>query len=210
MLFNEFISRIEKVDFNALPGDTAQLKMAPRHRKTAAEYLSTGPNFRTAAVLALVVPGPDRTASLVLIERTGGAHIHAAQYSFPGGKQEPGESLVDTALREAREEIGVRPGQVEIMGALTQLFIPPSNFLVHPFLAVSPERPSYLLSEAEVQRVCEIPLGDLMAATAVQEGVFRSSGGQELQAPCFLWRDVKVWGATAMMISEIIEICDRK
>lgn len=210
MLFDEFISRLGEVDFKALPGDVAQLKMAPRHRKSAVEYLRASREYRTAAVLALVVPGIGRAASLVLIERTGGSHVHAAQYSFPGGKQEAGESLADTALREAQEEIGVSPDQVEIVGALTELYIPPSNFLVYPFLAVCHDRPFYQLSEAEVQRVCEVPIGDLMSADAVQEGFFRSSAGQEVHAPFFSWEDVKIWGATAMMISEIIELSGRQ
>lgn len=206
MLFEDFLARINAADLQMLPGENAHLRMAPPHRRNAVMPVAGSTSVRVAAVLALIVPDANRNAAIVIIERTGGSSVHASQFSFPGGKQEQDEELYNTALRETQEEIGVSKDHIAIVSELTRLFIPPSNFLVYPFLGIMHQRPVYSISENEVQQVYEIPLGDLLHESAVKQGVFGSSSGYQVQAPFYEWSNVRIWGATAMMISEIIEL----
>ncbi len=206
MLYAEVVTLLKSSDFSDLPGDAAHQLLSPAHRKPASAYLKESTDYRLAAVLALIVPAEDDTAQLVLMERTGGESVHASQVSFPGGKVEPGESLKDAALREAEEEIGIQRQQVDVITELSALFIPPSRFLVHPFLAAMHERPDYVISENEVRRVVEIPLAHFLRPDVLDSGLFGSARGYTVNAPFYKWEDLKIWGATAMMISEIIAL----
>lgn len=206
MLYADVLLKLNWVDFSNLPGHTAHQRLAPDHRKPAMEYLRETNDYRTAAVLALVAPDDEGKACLVLIQRTGGSGVHADQVSFPGGKQEAGEELVDTAIREAMEEIGVNPKEIQIFGPLSPLYIPPSKFLVYPFLATVASKQDYLISEQEVVRVLEIPIAHFLMTDNLKEGVFSSARGYHVHAPYYHWEELKIWGATAMMISEIADL----
>lgn len=206
MQFEEFLRTVRSVESFQLPGAAAQFKMAPPHRRTVQNTEDLAATARIAAVLALIVPGEKGEAAFVLIERTGGSSVHASQFSFPGGKQEKDETLSFTALRETEEEIGIQKEYVEIVTELTRLFIPPSNFLVTPYLGVMREKPGYRVNAQEVQAIYEIPVRELLMSSAVKEGVFNTSSGQQVTAPFYEWKSVRIWGATAMMISEVIEL----
>lgn len=206
MQFDEFLYKLRSIDSVELPGISAHVRMAPVNRKITFPDADLSASARFAAVLALIVPGEQGDAAFVLIERTGGNSVHASQFSFPGGKQEPDEELFMTALRETEEEIGVLKGQIELIAELTQLYIPPSNFLVTPYLGVVREKPEYRVNAQEVQAIYEIPVRELLMSSAVKEGVFNTSSGQQVTAPFYEWKSVRIWGATAMMISEVIEL----
>lgn len=192
-----------RLKFN-LPGVEAHARMAPTHRKPLMTSSANTDNYKIAAVLALLVPNAETgSPQLVLIERSVGPVSHSGQISFPGGKREGNEDLVATALREANEELGIQPEQVVLLGALTSLYIPPSNFLVHPFLGYMSSLPDFILNEAEVKRVLLPPLTAFLEEGNISMETFISTGGQSVQAPNYTVNDVSIWGATAMMIAEI-------
>jgi len=205
--YSEFITSLSSRLLSSLPGMDAHRKMAPMHRKSVKDYLSEVKSYKTAAVLALIFPDKENgSPRIILMERAGGGDVHANQISFPGGKQEPGEALSDTALRESFEELGIAPQEVKLMGPLTSLYIPPSGFLVQPFLGYLQQDPVFNINPSEVQRVFTPALDHLTDAGNLRTGSFMSSQGIPVEAPCFQLEDVVIWGATAMMISEIVEL----
>ncbi|MFN0188601.1 MAG: NUDIX hydrolase [Bacteroidia bacterium] len=202
--FDQWIADLSFRIDKGLPGQGAHEKMAPLHRKPFHESVLINSGYRTAAVLALIVPDPiNSSPRIILIERSEGPVSHSGQISFPGGKREGDEDLLATALREANEELGIVPDQVCLLGKLTSLYIPPSNFLVHPFLGYMNAIPEFILSEAEVKKVLLLPVFSFLDQGNISIEVFKSSNGSSVEAPTYRIDDVAIWGATAMMIAEI-------
>ncbi len=202
--FDQWISNLSLRMEKGLPGLVAHQKMAPLHRKSLSDSELINAGYRTAAVLALIVPDPiNFIPRIVLIERSEGPVSHSGQISFPGGKREGDEDLLATALREANEELGIQANQVSLLGGLTSLYIPPSNFLVHPFLGYMNEIPEFVLSEAEVKRVLLLPVLSFLDQGNISTEIFKSSIGTSVEAPTYRIDNVTIWGATAMMIAEI-------
>lgn len=144
---------------------------------------------------------------LVLTQRPDYDGVHSGQVSFPGGRHEPPETLETTALRETYEEIGVPAADVELIGSLTPLFVVPSNFEVHPFVGRFRRdgRPVFAPDVREVAAILEVPLRLLLdPATRVEESM-ELRGGLRLRVPCFRVGEHRVWGATAMMLSEFLQ-----
>jgi 8-oxo-dGTP pyrophosphatase MutT (NUDIX family) len=127
---------------------------------------------------------------------------HSGQISFPGGKAEPGETGIETALREAHEEIGVSLDRIEVLGTLTDFFVIPSNFIVTPVVAYSPSVPVFVRSEYEVARILSCRVSDLLRDDAVKEKEILAAGRIRMLAPHFELEGEVVWGATAMMLNE--------
>ena len=194
-----------------LPGREAQYKMAFAHRvEELKRRLNPPDNAKTACVLLSLWQelGVWHTA---LIRRTENPRDrHSGQISFPGGRHDQGDgSYAHTALREAHEEIGIPPEDVEILGALTELYIPVSNFSVYPFIGVLSKPPAFQLQPGEVQQVFA------PAVAHFQDPASRSIAdvlvGQEFlvkEVPCFVLDDRPVWGATAMILSEFLALID--
>ncbi len=160
---------------------------------------------RVAAVLLLLYrPGIDSELSLVLTRRNAKLKRHAGQISFPGGRQDPGESLVDTALRESQEEIGIDIGAVEILGPLNSLYIPPSDFTIYPFVGWHAGQPQFRLAPYEVSEIIAVPVEPLLANRNLQFGRIDSEKS-EIQADYYAIAGCQVWGATAIVISEFVE-----
>lgn len=133
--------------------------------------------------------------------------MHAGQISLPGGKREPGDSnLAETALRESREEVGVAQENVRILGKLSDLYIPPSRFLVTPFVGFCEKRPDFMKDPAEVDEIIEIKLSDLLSDQAVQVKKHKIGLGIHIKAPSFVVNGHVIWGATAMILSEFKEV----
>jgi 8-oxo-dGTP pyrophosphatase MutT (NUDIX family) len=182
-----------------LPGALAQLSMAPGYRADISRVTIHEKKCVEAAVLALVVPAEG--GSLVLTVRRPTLKHHGGQVSFPGGRREAGESLVDTALRECHEEIGVEPADVTVLGALTPLFIPPTHFCVYPFVAWTAS--SHLApGEDEVERVITLPISRLNAAD-LRATHRRTFADKEYDVPHYAIAGEVVWGATAMILGEL-------
>lgn len=192
-----------------LPGLDAQRTMAPRYRARRDAISVNGKDCREAGVLALLYPekGPAEIEGavphLVLTVRRDDLPDHPGQVSFPGGQREAGESLPETALREAFEEIHLPPEPVDILGALTPLYVPPSNFCVHPFVGVIDHEPDLRPTDREVGAILRVPIPHLLAPdTRVVETW--SLHGTNIDVPHYQLEDHDVWGATAMMLSELL------
>lgn len=183
----------------------AQARMAPAYRQDPDLARVDDKDCREAGVLALFFPEQNRP-TLVLTVRRDHLPDHAGQISFPGGQREAGESLQQTALREAQEEINLAPEPVEVLGALTPLYIPPSNFCVHPFVGVMPHIPPLRPTDAEVGAILRVPLAHLLdPGTVVHEEW--TLHGNPVTVPFFDVEGHKVWGATAMMLAELLDVC---
>lgn len=189
-----------------LPGQTAQFRMAHAIRQQVPPPPSSA---KIASVLALFYPKNERW-HLVLIERV--SHNpndrHGGQISFPGGRREPQDpDLAYTAIRETEEEVGVQGKDVELIGALTELYIPVSNFLVHPFVGRIDYRPNFRPQETEVAGILEIPFEEFTKPESLRYKDMTVGAGLKLSnVPYYHIQDRVVWGATAMMLSELLEV----
>ncbi|MBL7773340.1 MAG: CoA pyrophosphatase [Chitinophagaceae bacterium] len=203
MLLNLIDELRDKFQHQSLPGLDAQMKMAPPMRTRDMQVPS---NVRLGAVLILVFE-IDKKWNTLLIRRTEDGQTHSGQISFPGGKKDPSDrDLIHTALRECEEEISVLRKDVEVLGTLTPLYIPPSNFLVTPVVGHIKELQNYKASEREVQEIIQTPLELLFwEETKSEKEVLRSDDPSvAMTAPVYkLADDIVIWGATAMMISEL-------
>ena len=194
--------RIARLLKKPLPGQHAQFKMAPVERPEKASDRDT----REAGVLILLYPKDGRLYT-VLIQRPVYQGVHSGQISFPGGKQEPGDrDLVHTALRETHEEVGIPPEQIEVLGKLTPLFIPVSNHLVQPVIGTLADPPRMIPDEIEVDRIYEIRIRDLMEPDCRIQNESILENNRQIQAPFFRYDGLQIWGATAMILSEFLEI----
>ena len=182
-----------------LPGLVAQLKLAPEYRIESLR--STPPaDARAAGVLILLYPHQGEWY-LPLIKRVEDGLVHSGQISLPGGSQETGESLRETALREACEEIGAACAQVEVLGQLSTIYIPPSNFLVTPTVGAVELRPEFQCHPGEVAEFIEMPLSQLFDPTVVRREPW-TLRDTSVEVPFYQIGAHKVWGATAMILSE--------
>jgi 8-oxo-dGTP pyrophosphatase MutT (NUDIX family) len=201
--FHEGITLVKNCFDLPLPGEPAQYKMAPVQRKSNNDYLDIFPDHRKSSVLLLLYPGNDNHLSTILIERPGNSGIHSDQIALPGGKLEPFDlSPSHAALRETYEEIGVPEKDIIILGELSSLFIPASNFLVYPFVGLVYYKPDFVMNQMEVKTMIPVRIAELLTMP-VNEKAFQTSYGL-LNAPFYLLRSYTIWGATAMILSEFI------
>mgnify|MGYP001193230109 CR=1 FL=1 len=192
-----------------LPGLASQMKMVPAARKEEIEKRSLHAGGRKAAVLVCLYPDRNGEICFVLIRRNEYDGVHSGQISFPGGSYEEGdENLVATALREAREETGIVPEEMEILGSLTPVYIPPSNFHVQPFVGWAGKAPRFIPDPAEVSEIIEVPLKNILRAENRLEKTIPHREFKEIRVPCYMIGGHVVWGATAMMLSELGDILE--
>jgi len=205
MKFTDFIKYIPKIQQQVLPAAAAHVKMAPAERVFLdAEYYKAK-NPRESAVMMLFYP-KDGIAHLVLIKRNTYPGIHSSQISFPGGKAEPEDNnLEDTALRETFEEVGVSPEDINVVMPFTKVYIPPSNFLVSPFLGIAESELLFNPNPDEVAGIIELPLAVFLDDSIVISTPMSTSYAENIMVPAFRFRDHLVWGATAMILSELKE-----
>jgi 8-oxo-dGTP pyrophosphatase MutT (NUDIX family) len=178
--------------------------MAPAYRSAALQDRAVPATPREAGVLILFYLY-DNELYFPLTRRTDTVENHKGQISLPGGAREGDETLQATALRETCEELNARPEDWQILGPLTPLYIPPSGFLISPFVAYTPTRPSFEPDPVEVAELIETPLNLLLDPTTVEweEWTVR---GMRVQVPFFHVFGHKVWGATAMVLSELLTL----
>lgn len=203
--FFEWVQRVQAVLNGPLPGLAQQLQMAPPYREVPNEAWVMAQNPKIAAVLAILA-FEAHEASLIFTKRKSYAGVHSNQVSFPGGKSEPEDaSLLATALRESEEEVGLPLASTQILGSLTPLYIPPSNFLVHPFVAVVHELPNWQIQETEVDELLSIPVSYLLSGDSRTQREIMVAGSTRL-VPGFVWGEHFIWGATAMMLEELLAV----
>jgi 8-oxo-dGTP pyrophosphatase MutT (NUDIX family) len=185
-----------------LPGVEAQMRFAPVAPRSGWKPGHYPEDARIAAALLLIYPG-DRGPSVPLTVRASGLARHAGQISLPGGAADPGETLAETALREAQEEIGIDPATVHIVGELTPVWVLVSGFTRHPVVGVTHERPAFVPAAGEVAEILEVSLEDLRDASSIRRGT-RIREGVAIEYPYFDLLGHQVWGATAMILGEFI------
>jgi 8-oxo-dGTP pyrophosphatase MutT (NUDIX family) len=182
-----------------LPGLAAQIKLAPEYRIESLRAMPPA-DARAAGVLILLYPH-DARWHFPLMKRVEDGLVHSGQISLPGGSQEAGESLRETALRETCEEIGAACAGIEVIGQLSTIYIPPSNFLVTPTVGCVTERPDFQCDPREVAELIEVPLSVLFDRSVVKREPW-SLRGVTVEVPFYQIGWHKVWGATAMILSE--------
>lgn len=189
---------------NGLPGFAAQKIMSPSIRDHALK--TSDPTIaKDSSVLLLFYP-KNGQLYLPFMKRTTGNTSHSGQISLPGGKyEESDENRTITAIRETNEELGVECKKIKILGFLTELYIPVSNFMVLPVLGYCEKRPDFKLSEFEVEEIIEMPVSQLFADENIGEYTIKKNG-IDIIAPYFNAKGHKIWGATAMILSELREI----
>lgn len=196
-----------------LPGREAQQRMAPD--SGVAPLPSRDRKPKQSGVLVLLYPSPETgELFLLLTRRTETVGDHKGQISLPGGGVEPHDTTVsDTAMREACEEVGVCSDDIRLLGPLTPLYIPPSNFCVHPFVAYVPYRPPFMPQPEEVAELLEVPLTHLLDERNMVEEEWVLEGAST-RVPFFQIHGHKVWGATAVVLAEFAAvlkgICEAK
>lgn len=188
-----------------LPGISAQMEMAVGSRRA---FPSIPANAKKAAVLCLLYP-KNAAWHIVLMQRvsTNPKDRHSGQMSFPGGKLESTDaSYEQAALRETEEEVGIPQTAISLLGKMTPLYIPVSNFHVHPFVGVLEDTPTFQPEWQEVKEVVEMPLSLLLNDTTRQLTDISIRGHTIKEVPYFNIFGKIVWGATAMMLSEFVEV----
>jgi len=201
----KFIQTLEKRLYQDLPGEEFQNLMAPVGSE---RYRVVSSDHKVACVLALLFP-KENEWHLSLIERAGyhPEDKHAGQISFPGGKLDPKDySYEDCALRETYEEIGVPPENVGILGSLTPVFVYVSNFLVHPYVGFTTEYPKFTKQETEVKNIIEVPISHFTKSKNKGRADIEVRDIVLTNTPYYDIYGHKLWGATAMIISELEQI----
>lgn len=208
MNFETFLKSISKIKNLNLPGESSQFKMSPPFRRQLMEEnREKMKHAKKAGVLALFYPDQNIDTKLILILRKTYKGVHSAQVGFPGGKLEDNDpDLAFTALRETEEEVGVIKDTVEIITPLTQLYIPPSNFTVAPFLGITHQTPRFVKQEDEVEDLIEVKLLDFLDDSNTRQVKVMTSYDVELEVPAFDLNGHIIWGATAMMMSELKDL----
>lgn len=208
MNFNAFLKSVAKVRNLELPGERAHLYMFPPYREELMEMMKVQRrNARKAAVMVLFYPDRAYHTNLVLILRKTYKGVHSAQVGFPGGKVElEDQSMLHSAIRETEEEVGVRQGDIQVIKSLSNVYIPPSNFSVYPFLGVLDYTPLFTKQDEEVEDILEITLADFLSDHNVVTKPVMTSYEREVEVPAFYLCGQTVWGATAMILSEVKEL----
>jgi 8-oxo-dGTP pyrophosphatase MutT (NUDIX family) len=211
MNFKDFSQQVPKIKNLPLPGENSHFKMVPEFRlEELRKQKQSKKNPKKAAVLALFYPSSNDLTHLLLILRKTYQGVHSNQIGFPGGKVEKVDiDLRATALRETHEEVGVSPDKVQIIKSLSEVYIPPSNFEVQPYIGLCHQWLSFVPQQTEVQAIVEVPLPDFLDDSKIFHQTLSTSYAENVEVPAFRLKGHIVWGATAMMLSEIKELLNQ-
>lgn len=207
MLIEELRLRLQQ----ELPGVAAQLKMANKRirQENLYEYAKAAEDARQASVMVLLFEN-NQTWYTALMQRPESNYVHSRQVSLPGGGVEAEDKDYQAAaLRETEEEFGIPASAIEVIGKLSPLYIPVSNYLVHPFVGYLKEVPTYTPDTSEVDEIFNVSLDDLLNPALRLETTIDASSGLRLKnVPYFALHNKIVWGATAMMLSEFVTVLE--
>ncbi len=210
MIFSEILPQLIRIKEQELPGVLSHNKiMNSEVRRFLFEDFNEGKPPKESAVLGLVYPDKTGIAKMVFILRKTYDGHHSGQIAFPGGKREPFDAdLLATALREAQEEIGIDVDKVRIIKELTMLHIPVSNYNVQAFLGITHQTPAFVKDPAEVEEILEIPFASIVNNELASLERQYKSKAYKLNA--FDFEGLKIWGATAMILSEIVDLYNKQ
>jgi len=208
-MFLEFIDILTDEIKLGLPGWEAQQRMISGRPKMDLELIAKK-NPRQSGVLVWLYPDNDEVYTRLIL-RTAYKGVHSAQVAFPGGtKEETDATLWQTALREAHEEVGLLPEKIKYVGELSPVYIPPSNFWVQPYIGMSENNMPVIIQETEVQHTIDINVRQLLDPKIKEEKlILHSNSDAEIKTPYYNIDGHTVWGATAMMLSELEELLRR-
>ncbi|APY09278.1 coenzyme A pyrophosphatase [Winogradskyella sp. J14-2] len=208
MHFNTFSKSVVKIKHLELFGEQSHAKMSPPYRLELAEHMKAkAKTAKTAGVMALFYPDLKAETNLVLILRKTYKGVHSNQVGFPGGKYEEGDdNLMVTALRETEEEVGVPMDTINVIKTISPLYIPPSNFMVHPYLGLLNATPKFVKQDDEVEDILQVRLQDFLDERNVITTNVPTSLNVRVDVPAFNLNGHIVWGATAMMLGEIKDL----
>lgn len=194
------------ISFDELPGEAAHKVLSPIKTEVRLAELKKNPAPRLSAVSILLYDKNDEPY-FVLTKRHVYKGAHSGQISFPGGKQEvEDKSHLDTALRETHEEVGIHPSELNLIGGLTPVYIPPSGFLVYPFVVQALSPPIFVAEEKEVKELIEVKVKDLVHLDSLKITTMNLVKGMKVKVPYFDLNGEVVWGATAMILNEFKEL----
>lgn len=200
------ITTISEALLRPLPGQSAQMQMAPPYREAMDMNVILQRQPRFGGVLLLLVEKAQKL-EIVFTRRMDYAGVHSGQISFPGGKKEADDiDLTATALRETQEEIGVEPDKLQVIGRLSELYIPPSNFLVYPTVACALQPLAFKAQEREVREIFTIPLHFFLQQENRRTTTIPFANGNAIDVPAFIYGDAVIWGATAIILSEFAAV----
>jgi 8-oxo-dGTP pyrophosphatase MutT (NUDIX family) len=206
MDFNLFLSKINYLKQAHLGGLEAHFRLAPEIRLQYNSEKIAARNPKKAAVLALFYPNSENDTCFLLTQRASYKGTHSAQISFPGGKIETSDkNLEETALRETFEEVGIKKEKISVIREITDVYIPPSNFLATPFIGYSNQKPILDINH-EVDHTFDVLLEDLLDDGNISSINITTSYAKNIDVPCFKLNNYIVWGATAMILNEIKEL----
>jgi 8-oxo-dGTP pyrophosphatase MutT (NUDIX family) len=188
----------------ALPGIKSQLKLSPHPPTSTLSLKEAAQQCLKGAVLLLLYPRKEGI-HLVLIRRSSNVRLHQNQISFPGGQMEKNESKEKAALREAREELGLKADNLKVLGYLTPLYVQTSNYCIFPVVAITSNKPVFEPSPQEVAEIIEVPLEHFLDPRNLCFEV-RQLRGKSTLVPFFSYNQHQIWGATAMILSEFLDI----
>ena len=204
-MFEQFKKGLQQAFLQPLPGKPAQDLLKPYVSLYKSLEVPQLPNSREGAVMSLIYP-IGNIPHILFIERPVYQGVHSGQIAFPGGKIEKSDrSSLDAALRETYEEVGVNGAQIEVIGPLSQVYVLASTFMVYPFVGILPEKPILIPDGIEVANTLEVPLHHFVESI-VKETTMKSALGIDLIAPYYDLEGKKLWGATAMMVSELCAV----
>jgi 8-oxo-dGTP pyrophosphatase MutT (NUDIX family) len=202
----DFFEKLRTELFSTLPGVDAHLRLAPEMRVNDLKIGVTPEHALESAVLIILYPFNNRLYTVVIL-RNEYDGAHSGQISLPGGKAEKSDiDFKHTALREAEEEIGIIPSEMEIIGQLTRFYVRPSNFIIYPYIAYCPYRPDFHPDATEVQRIIEIDIFNEINHERIINKTITFKNRFQVDAPGFEIAGEFMWGATAMIFSELIHI----
>ncbi len=206
---NKIVTILKQLLAKPLPGTEIQWEMASSDRMKRNFPRIPGPDARVAAVLILLYPVKGSVYT-VFMQRHNYEGVHGGQISFPGGKREDSdETIIQTALREANEETGVDPGRISVIGTLTPLFIPVSNMIVTPVVGWTNEKPAFIQQPEEVDFLIDAELKRFLDPSIIKTKPFEIKG-EKIDVKYFEYEGHVIWGATAMILNELLTIIKRR
>ena len=200
----EFISKLKKCFEQPLPAEIAHKAMLPDIPRVGLVQNNNKSAPTKSSVLFLFYPFKVDIYT-VFIERPFYNGVHSGQIAFPGGKIEKNDNnLLETALREANEEIGINKDMVSITGELSKVYISPSNYIVTPYVGFYKDKPVFKRNTREVKQIIEVPFSEILNQKSSQKANVKSADGLKYEVPCFTVKNNIIWGATAMILNELV------
>lgn len=201
---NNIKARLQK----SLPGLQAHLKLASPTRKAELEAAAEARAFAKKSAVMILLFHENEKLKVVFIRRSFYVGIHAGQMAFPGGRYEEFDGDVEhTAFREIEEEIGITRDKIELLGRISDIYVPASNFLISVFVGYLSEKPVYKADEREVAEIIEVDYDEFLKPENITVKTFYvPSDNHSVEAPCYQTPQCDIWGASAMVVSELVEI----